>query len=199
MSAVAVLFARTDSVYHTLPGLDVYDIDRDALNWPGGCPGIFHPPCRSWGRLRNFAKPREFERAAGVWAVDQVREWGGVLEHPAQSTLWLYRAMPAPGETDAFGGWTLPILQSWFGHRADKATWLYIVGRGRRDMATMPMVLGRAPCSVASRLSTDRSSPGYRPEISKAEREHTPIELARWLVDLARSCRSPIGAVMEAA
>lgn len=33
---VAILFARADSVYKTLPGCDVYDIERDALTFPGG-------------------------------------------------------------------------------------------------------------------------------------------------------------------
>lgn len=30
-----------------------------------------------------------------------------------------------------------------------------------------------------------------RPEVTKAEREHTPPELARWLVELARRCERP--------
>src|ERR1019366_1890829 len=32
---VAVLFARSDSIYKMLPGLDVWDAERDALNWNG--------------------------------------------------------------------------------------------------------------------------------------------------------------------
>ena len=128
--AVAVLFARRDSIYKSIDGCDVYDADRDALTWPGGMPVVAHPPCRGWGRLRHFARPAEFELALGPWAVDQVRRHGGVLEHPAYSQLWLYCALPAPGATDTVGGWTLPIWQSWFGHRADKATWHYTVGGG---------------------------------------------------------------------
>lgn len=30
---------------------------------------------------------------------------------------------------------------------------------------------------------------GYRPECSKAEREHTPTRLAAWLVEIARRTR----------
>ena len=52
---VAVLFARADSVYKTLPGCDVYDIDRDALTFPGGNQVVAHPPCRAWGQLRYWA------------------------------------------------------------------------------------------------------------------------------------------------
>jgi hypothetical protein len=95
-AAVAVLFARADSVYKTMPGLDVFDIERDARTFAGGAPVVAHPPCRAWGRLRTFAKPRDDERECGSWAVDMVRQCGGVLEHPAQSSLWLYKCMPPP-------------------------------------------------------------------------------------------------------
>ena len=55
---VAVLFVRSDSVYKQMADVDCYDIDRDARTWPGGCPVVAHPPCRAWGLLRQFAKPR---------------------------------------------------------------------------------------------------------------------------------------------
>lgn len=125
---VAVLFARKDSVYKSLPDCDVYDIERDALTWPGGFPVIAHPPCRGWGRLRHLAKPVQGERELALWAVEQVRRWGGVLEHPTGSTLWQAAQLPQPGERDDFGGFTIWISQWWFGHKADKPTWLYIAG-----------------------------------------------------------------------
>jgi len=31
---IAVLFARSDSVYKTIPGCDVWDAERDARRWP---------------------------------------------------------------------------------------------------------------------------------------------------------------------
>jgi hypothetical protein len=127
---VAVLFARADSTYKTLPGTDVWDIERDAKLWPGGAPVVAHPPCRAWGRLRKFAKPRKGERQLAIWSVRQVRRFGGVLEHPVGSLLWEKAGLPAPGQIDAHGGWTLPIHQNWWGHRAEKATLLYIVGCG---------------------------------------------------------------------
>lgn len=48
---VAVLFARSDSVYKSIPGCDVWDINRDARNWKGGAPIVAHPPCRAWGGI----------------------------------------------------------------------------------------------------------------------------------------------------
>lgn len=174
-TGVPVLFARRDSVYKGL-GCDVFDADRDARTWGGGRPAVFHPPCRGWGRLRHFAKPREDELALGLLAVDLCRTWGGVIEHPAQSSLWLARAMPAPGAgLDAAGGWTLPIVQRWWGHEAEKATWLYIVGCAPGDVPRMPIDMMPA----AKRVE------GMR----KSDRERTPIDLARWLIDVAQRCR----------
>jgi hypothetical protein len=183
MNSVAILFARSDSVYKHLPGCDVYDIDREARRWPGGAPVVAHPPCRAWGRLRHFARPREDEKALALWAVDQVRAHGGVLEHPATSTLWQAAGLPVPGHSvDAYGGWTKPICQYWFGHRAEKKIWLYIVGVGPQSIPPYPVVLGEPTHVVQSRKRV-----GSRPHITKAEREHTPERLAVWLVALARS------------
>lgn len=96
MQTVAVLFARADSVYKTLPGCDVYDMERDARIYDGPHPVVAHPPCRSWGRLRAFASPRPDERNLARLAVAMVREFGGVLEHPAGSTLWAAQSLPPP-------------------------------------------------------------------------------------------------------
>jgi len=193
---VAVLFARHDSVYKSIPGCDVYDMERDARTWPGGAPVIAHPPCRAWGALRHFAKPRPDEKALAMFAVDQVRRWGGVLEHPAASTLWPFAQLPDVETVDSFGGWTLPIDQDWFGHRAEKRTKLYIVGLSPRDLPPLPFKL-EEPSHVVAMSKTrgagnariTKGHPKWRPECSKAERERTPPDLARWLVDLAIQCR----------
>ena len=178
---VAVLFARSDSVYKSLSDCDVWDADRNARNWPGGCPVVAHPPCRAWGRLRHLAKPAENERELAIWAVEQVRQWGGVLEHPVGSTLWQAAGLPKPGERDDFGGWTLWISQWWFGHKADKPTWLYIVGIEPTDLPPIPFRIGEPDYVVSSSLRKSFS----RPEITKAEREHTPQALAEWLYEVA--------------
>lgn len=181
---VAALFTRADSVYKALPGVDAWDMERDARRWPGGGPAVAHPPCRAWGRLRQFAKPRDDERALGPWAVDQVRRFGGVLEHPAESTLWAHCGLPRPGRfPDDFGGWTLPIDQFHWGHRAEKSTWLYIVGCDPDDLPPIPHREGSPTHCVRPTKSYPRL-----PSITKAEREHTPPALAEWLVEVARRC-----------
>ncbi len=97
-----------------------------------------------------------------------------MLEHPEFSGLWDYCGLPLPGQRDARGGFTLPILQSWFGHRAPKRTWLYIVGTDPAKLPALPFALGE---------------PGGRVEfMGRAERERTPAALASWLVDVAKLC-----------
>lgn len=174
-STVSVLFARADSIYKSIPNCDVWDIERDARKWPGNAPVVAHPPCRAWGRLRQFANPRPDEKSLALFAIDQIRKFGGVLEHPAGSTLWDVAHLPNPGERDSFGGWTLPIYQSQFGHKAQKSTYLYIVGCEPRDIPSFPLVLGEASHTVSSSgRRRDGTRLKARPEITKAEREHTP-------------------------
>ena len=43
---IPVLFCHARSNYKKVPGFDVYDLKRDALNYTGSSPAILHPPCR---------------------------------------------------------------------------------------------------------------------------------------------------------
>lgn len=190
MKTVAALFVRADSIYKTMPGVDAWDIERDARKWPGGSPLVAHPPCRAWGRLSHMAKPRPDEKDLARWAVTQVRQWGGVLEHPAGSMLWADQGLPAPGRFDAVGGWTLGIHQSDFGHRAEKATYLYIVGIKPFHLPRLPLIIGTPTHVIASSTERQhRGHPMFRPEVTKPEREHSPPALAAWLVEIARSTK----------
>lgn len=187
MMTVAVLFARADSNYKNIPGCDVYDMARNALTWLGGSPCIAHPPCRAWGRLRTFSRPAAGEKYLAVWSVAQVRTWGGVLEHPSTSLLWAHCGLPLPGAGyDGFGGFSICIHQHWFGHKCEKATWLYIVGVRKQALPVMPMVLGEA-----SHVLETKKKIKDRPRLPKKEREHTPPDLCRWLIELAASTVQP--------
>ena len=192
---VAVLFARSDSIYKSLENCDVYDAERDALTFSGDYPVIAHPPCRAWGRLRHFAKPRSNEKELALWAVDIVRKNGGVLEHPAHSTLWKEKPLPLQGEFDKWRGWTLGVSQFWFGHRADKKTWLYICGIEPKDVPPIPFRLGRSECVIrldkrrADGTHIRKGDGDWRQPLGQAEREGTPLEFARWLIELASKTR----------
>lgn len=173
---VAVLFALQTSIYKRIRCCDVYDIDRNALTFPGGLPVVAHPPCRSWSRLSHLAKPAPGEKELAPWAVEQVRRNGGVLEHPWRSKLWNWCAMPLPGQgRDRFGGWTIQVHQAWWGHKALKATLLYIVGVDGSMLPAFPV----------DRL-TGPSSEGAFNRLSERQRHATPEPFARYLVGIAQ-------------
>lgn len=182
---IAVLYARADSIYKQFPDLDVFDRNRDARTWPGGAPCIAHPPCRAWGRLRHFANPRPDEMDLARHAIAMVRLNGGILEHPAASTLWPDRDIPQPGKRDRWRGYTIPIDQHWYGHKAKKATFLYIVGIEPASLPPIPYNM-KTPAYVIQ--TNTKNDP--RPHVSKADRERTPPDLARWLVETAERIRS---------
>ena len=179
--SVVVLFARTDSNYKKYP-VDVYDIERDAKTYTGGSSVVAHPPCRAWGRLYKFAKPEPGEKELAFYAVDKVRECGGVLEHPAGSKLWKECGLPVPGDNaDRWGGYSISVKQFWWGHKAAKSTWLYICGVDRSELPPAPLVFGE-PTHVVS------GGKGRKPELTKPEREHTPEKFCEYLIDIAGRC-----------
>lgn len=186
---VAVLFARQDSVYKTLPSCDVWDIERDALRWPGGQRVVAHPPCPSWGRLRWAAKPKPGEHELAIRAVEMVRVWGGVLEHPKASGLWKHLNLPKPGAgADKWGGFSLEVQQVWWGHSCDKATWLYVCGIDKADVPPMPLNFGESTKVVTTTRNCRPGSPHWKPHCTKREREATPPAFAEWLINLAERC-----------
>jgi hypothetical protein len=188
---VAALFVRKDSVYHAMPGVDAWDVQRNARYFPGGMPVVAHPPCSQWGTLSHMARHDQSEKELGIIAVNAVRLNGGVLEHPKRSKLWKYMGLPAPGEdADGWGGWTLLVNQWWWGHLAEKATLLYIVGVTPDGIPPLPEVPPGKPrfiCGQSGRRR-DQTRTKERPEIQKRDREHTPPAFAAWLVELARRC-----------
>ncbi len=187
---VAALFCRSDTVYRTISGVDVWDQERDARKWPGGRPVIAHPPCRSWSALSHQSKAPPEEKALAPLAVKFVRENGGVLEHPASSKLWRTVGLPEPGETDEWGGWTMAVPQYWWGHRANKPTRLYVVGCKPKDLPPIPLKLGEAPCVVTTSKRKCETPPSeWRDRLGKAEMEATPEPFAKWLVQVASLCR----------
>lgn len=184
---VSVLFARQDSVYKTL-GVDVWDIERDARKWPGGNPIVAHPPCRAWGQLSHMAKPRPDEKELAIYAIGQIRKYGGVLEHPRASKLWPTMKLPIGEQVDEYGGFSICVNQSWWGHKAQKKTMLYICGIPRRDLPKIPIRFDRIDFTVTSSI---RKSSGRRLKgrLGNKENEATPIEFAKWLIEVASKCK----------
>ena len=137
---IAALFVETDGTYFSLPGIDPWDIDRDARLYPGPYPVIAHPPCQRWGRFWHGStrKPHRYKMGddCGCFAkaLHAVRIYGGVLEHPKDSHAWEWFGLEKPPhnggwvESDSVGGFTCCVYQGHYGHFAGKATWLYANG-----------------------------------------------------------------------
>lgn len=173
---VAALCVAPNSVYHALPDVDAFDASRDARAFAGGCPVVAHPPCRAWSTYcRHQAKPAAGEKELGLWCVDQVREWGGILEHPAHSKLWEAADLPQPGRAQNRDFFTLEVWQAWWGYPMKKATWLLFVGINF-DAVHLPFQLHNP--------GADRRR---QQVMSKHQRAATCEPLARWLVDYART------------
>lgn len=185
-SSVSVLFARGDSVYNELCD-DVWDVDRDARNWPGGRQIVAHPPCGPWGQLAGMCNATQAEKDLGPWAVEQVRKWGGALEHPIGSKLWRHCGVYQNGTLDEFGGFSIIFAQWWFGHKAEKWTRIYFCGITHDQLPPVPFKIGEASHCIAQSRKNQRLR--ARPEVTKPEREHTPRGLAIWLLQTAALCR----------
>lgn len=179
---ITALYVRKDSIYKKL-GLDCYDQDRNAINYNGNNVVIAHPPCRLWGRLSHMSTADPSEKKLAIHAVEIVRNNGGVLEHPYASKLWSECKLPAPGLIDEYGGFTLSINQHWFGHLAQKKTLLYIVGTCPKDIPAYPIKLDAVTHTIGGSRARGRNN---KKETSHADREHTPIDLALWLIDLCK-------------
>jgi hypothetical protein len=171
-----------------------YDETRDARTYAGPLPVVAHPPCGPWGRLRHLS--RKDDPTLAPIAVEQVRRWGGVLEHPRESKLWDHCGLPRPGELpDVWGGVTVQVDQCNFGHIARKTTWLYLVGVS--SLGALPS--RREPTHwISGFRSTSRPRKYDRrgsavPEgikvCSAQQRRRTPVAFAEWLIALAATAR----------
>ena len=135
---IAALYVETGGVYFGLDGVDPWDVKRDARLYDGPYPVVAHPPCQRWCRLAGHNETRYGYRVGddgGTFAsaLDAVRTYGGVLEHPAHSIAWSRFGLPYPsrwGWSSALDdpGWTCEVEQGHYGHELRKPTWLYYVG-----------------------------------------------------------------------
>lgn len=190
---IAALYVDPLGPYVGRPDVDAWDKARDARNYAGPYPVVAHPPCGPWGRLAHLYEGDE--QALGLRAVAQVRQFGGVLEHPAGSMLWAAACLPHPGDslsTDP-NGYSIQVEQVSWGHVARKKTWLYLVGVPR-DLVLATMRRGGKPTHWASGGRTRSSRQGSPvPEgikvCSAQQRRRTPPAFAEWLIMLAESTR----------
>jgi len=139
---IAALFVERDGVYSGLPGVDVWDVDRDARKYDGPWPVVAHPPCERWGRYWSGGPSAKVRRTLGddggcfESAIKSVIKFGGVLEHPEGSHAFKAFEISRPPKSggwvfDGYVGsresWICCVEQGHYGHPARKATWLYYV------------------------------------------------------------------------
>lgn len=156
--SVAALFVQTNGCYFGLANVDPWDIKRDARRYAGPWPVVAHPPCERWGRywgggpmLHGTESQRILGDDDGCFeaALESVRKFGGVLEHPEGSHAWRAFGLNLPPRAggwinaDFDGGWTCCVEQGAYGHTARKATWLLAYGVALEDLPSL--VWGRAP------------------------------------------------------
>ncbi len=209
MSAVAALYVETGGCYFGLPGVDPWDATRDARLYAGPHPVVAHPPCERWGRFWHGSprKPHQFnlgdDGGCFAAALASVRQWGGVLEHPADSLAWQAHGLLKPPRSggwvkaDWFGGWTCYVEQGFYGHAARKPTWLYANGVccpglhwGRGEQRLDPKMVERYGYEYARRQGIVSMVGGKR---KKQIRNATPPEFRDLLLAIAATARVEVG------
>jgi len=194
---IAALFVDPRGAYAGLPDVDLWDESRDARLYVGPYPVVAHPPCQKWCQLAPLNASRIDGYLVGdddgcfASAVESVRRWGGVLEHPAYSLAWSHFGLPVPGRagwTSSFDdpGYTTEVAQVAYGHAARKRTWLYCVG------TELPRLNWSEPPATMQVSAFGLTKPGgsrwtYADALDKNKSNYTTPEFRDVLIEMART------------
>lgn len=199
---IAALFVMKDGPYFGLPNVIPFDKEKDARGYNGPHRIIAHPPCERWGRYWSGGPSAKIRRLMGddggcfdraLWAV---RNFGGVLEHPAHTEAFYYYRIASPldrgwtSASDGTGNYVCQVHQGHYGHAADKATWLYVKApRPLPDLIWGPCA-GKAKIDEGFHSTEERRrarAEGVKPleRLSKIERTATPIPFRDLLISVA--------------
>jgi len=211
VNSVAALYVQTQGKYFGVDAVDPWDEARDARGYAGPNPVVAHPPCKRWINLAfaNYARwGREHNRPGNdggcfVSALNAVRQWGGVLEHPGSSHAWDYHGLLRPYGVGwcyqpdtrfiaSRGGYHVcEVWQSAYGHRARKRTWLLYAGQ----RGPFEMLWERRPGVCQVGFQDSRGKARNKPTLSKMEASATPKEFRDALIRLARHSRLEINPI----
>lgn len=205
MLKVAALFVRSGGVYYKRDDVEPWSERRDARLYPGPYPVVAHPPCQRWGRYW-FGGPSAKVRCKlgdddGCFAsaLESVRNWGGVIEHPEASHAWNFFRLSAPPRRGKWvradnRGWTCCVEQGHYGHSARKATWLYVVAKSRDVLPELiwgpssGARLDEGFHTAAERRTMRRKGKKPVELLSLFDRESTPKPFRDLLISIARQC-----------
>jgi hypothetical protein len=203
---IAALYVETDGCYYGLPNVDPWDVARDARNYAGPWPVVAHPPCQRWGRFWHGStrKPHQFkmgdDEGCFAAALAAVRNFGGVLEHPADSHAWRAFGLQPPdrfagwqpaGWCGYVDGWTCYVEQGHYGHMSRKPTWLYAYGVtlpelnwSKGEQRLHPVALERYGYEKARRIGMTAMVGG---KDKTKIRNATPLAFRDVLISIART------------
>ena len=195
---IAALYVETGGCYFGLPGVDPWDEARDARDYTGPHPVVAHPPCQRWGAMAKVNYVRwggEHNRPGNdggcfASALQAVNTWTGVLEHPAASRAWAAYGLTKPprqGWGASGSGWVCEVWQSAYGHRANKATWLYF--RGAERPFELDWSRPCAPHQIG--FQDQRGKAANKPTLRPKEARSTPLPFRDLLISIAGSA-SPV-------
>jgi hypothetical protein len=171
---IAVLCAHRNSNYYKIPGLDVYDQDRDSRTFPGNMPVIVHPPCAQWSKMKAFSHDNPEQKQLAYFCLDELKKWGGIFEHPHGSDVWKELDWPE-------GGKFIQVDQFWWGFPARKRTTLFFY---RCKPIQYPLNFDAVQYTVALSRSNSKNLMATRlPEMKKSQRSITTLSFNQWLVD----------------
>ncbi len=204
---VAALYVEDGGHYFGVRGVRPWAQERDARRYPGPHPVIAHPPCARWSMLATIVQHTHGHKLGddgGCFqsALDAVRRWGGVLEHPLGSHAWRHHGIEKPPPSGGWVpagdgmGWTCSVDQHFYGHPARKRTWLYAAHTDLPMLRWGAIDPDDAPFMVHS-PSTRRPGSEANRTVNKKVREvnivrgadasRTPAAFMDVLIDMARS------------
>lgn len=207
---IAALYVETNGCYFGLPSVDPWDEARDARKYAGPYSVVAHPPCQRWGKMW-FGQPLTVKKTGvrkvkgddgGCFkaALDAVRLYGGVIEHPMGSYAWEHFGINHPPRlggwvsAGAIGGFTCCVEQGRYGHYARKPTWLYAYNVelpellwGESEAKLDPVVVARMGLKRAKRLGEVGAKGGGT---DSSARISTPPAFRDLLISIARSARA---------
>ncbi len=199
---IAALYVQKNGCYFGLDDVDPWDEERDARLYDGPHAVVAHPPCERWGRYWGGGPSAAVRRIKGddngcfAAALESVRRFGGVLEHPEASHAWRAHGLLPPPRSGGwvtagdFLGWTCCVDQGHYGHAAGKATWLYAVGQdelpelkwGRCEVSNAPEGGYQSEEQRKRAIKTGRCQ-----RLSKKQRAATPLPFRDLLLSMART------------
>ena len=196
---IAALYVHHKGAYFGLEGVDPWDESRDARRYSGPWPVVAHPPCARWCRLAGLVEARWGHKRGedgGCFAsaLEAVRRYGGVLEHPAWSDAWEAFDLPRPDRAGgwkrgACGGWSCYVEQGRYGHPAKKATWLYAFGVDPLPELRWGHNPDQRSEALVSWCGNRVASGEKRPRVGKKVAAATPPEFRELLLEMARSVK----------